>query len=159
MSEKSWEKKVSQTFKMEGAMRKASLIVPSILVVFLLVAGLSCARKTADDHFRAGTRFFADGDYDQAIDEYNKAIKIDPNHINSHLNLGEAYYQKGMYEEAKGEYKFVLSLNNMHIKAHYNLGRTLAQEGKKEEAKEHYEFLKSVKSNLADKLLEFIEKE
>jgi hypothetical protein len=47
----------------------------------------------------------------------------------------------------------------MHLKAHYALGRTLAQEGNKEKAKEHYEFLKSVKSNLADKLLKFIEEE
>ena len=144
---------------MEGAMRKVLLILPSVLFILLLVGGLNCARKTADDRFRAGTRFFAEGDYDKAIQEYKKAIEIDPNHINSHLNLGEAYYQKGMYEEAKGEYKYVLSLNNMHIKAHYNLGRTLAQEGKKEEAGEHYEFLNSVRSNLAPKLLEFIEKE
>jgi len=140
-------------------MRRLFLIVPSIFLVALLVLGLGCARKTADDCFRTGTRFFADGDYDKAIEEYKKAIEIDPNHVNSHLNLGEAYYQKGMYEEAKSEYQYVLRLNNMHPKAHYNLGRTLAQEGKKEEAKEHYEFLKSIRSNLADKLLEFIEAE
>jgi len=144
---------------MEGAMRKVLLILPFVFLVCLLVGGQSCERKTADDCFRAGTRFFGEGDYDKAIEEYKKAIQIDPNHINSHLNLGEAYYQKGMYEEAKEEYTFVLSLNNMHIKAHYNLGRTLAQEGKKEEAKEHYEFLTSVRSNLAPKLLEFIEQE
>lgn len=140
-------------------MRRVCLIVPSIFLVGVLVLSLSCAKKTADDHFRVGTRFFAEADYDKAIEEYSKAIEIDPNHVKSHLNLGEAYYQKGMYDQAKEEYRFVLRLNNMHIKAHYNLGRTLAQEGNKEEAKEHYEFLKSVKSNLADKLLEFIETE
>jgi tetratricopeptide (TPR) repeat protein len=144
---------------MEGAVRKAFLILAFLFIISLLLGSLNCARKTADDHFKVGTRFFAEGDYDKAIQEYHEAIRIDPNHISSHLNLGEAYYQKGMYEEAKGEYEYVLRLNNMHPKAHYNLGRTLAQEGKKEEAKEHYEFLKSVKSNLADKLLEFIEKE
>ena len=140
-------------------MRKAFLILVSLFAISLVLGSLNCARKTADDHYRAGYRFFDEGDYDKAIEEYNKAIKIDPNHINSHLNLGEAYYQKGMYEQAKKEYEYVLKLNNMHMKAHFNLGRTLAQEGKKEEAKKHYEFLKSVKSNLADKLLEFIEKE
>ncbi len=159
MLEKVWVEKLVEPLRMEGAMRRVFLIVPSIFLVAFLVLSFSCARKTADDCFRSGTRFFADGDYDKAIEEYKKAIQIDPNHINSHLNLGEAYYQKGMYQEAKKEYEYVLQLNSMHMKAHFNLGRTLAQEGKKEEAREHYEFLKSVRSNLADKLLDFIEAE
>jgi tetratricopeptide (TPR) repeat protein len=144
---------------MEGTMKKVFSILPFVLLLSFLAISLSCSKKTADDHFRVGTRFFADGDYDKAIQEFKKAIEIDPNHLNSHLNLGEAYYQKGMYEQAKAEYEYVLSLNSMHLKAHYALGRTLAQEGNKEKAKEHYEFLKSVKSNLADKLLKFIEEE
>jgi tetratricopeptide (TPR) repeat protein len=144
---------------MEGAMRKVVLILGLVFLVSLLMLSFHCAKKTADDYFKTGTRCFAEGDYDKAIQDYKQAIKIDPNHVNSHLNLGEAYYQKGMYEEAKKEYEYVLAVNNMHIKAHYALGRTLAQEGKKEEARKHYEFLESVKSNLAYKLLEFIEKE
>jgi len=142
---------------MEGAMKKVLTILPFVFLFFLLLMNLHCAKKTAEDYFKTGTIYFAQGDYDKAIQEYKQAIKIDPNHINTHMNLGEAYYQKGMYEEAKKEYKYVLSLNNMHIKAHFALGRTLAQEGKKEEARKHYEFLESAKSNLANKLLEFIE--
>ena len=140
-------------------MRKVVLILGLVFLISLLMLNFHCAKKTADDYFKTGTRFFAEGDYDKAIQDYKQAIKIDPNHINSHLNLGEAYYQKGMYEEAKKEYENVLILNKMHPKAHFALGRTLAQEGKKEKAKEHYEFLKSVRSNLAYKLLEFIEEE
>ena len=140
-------------------MRKVLAILPFVLLFFLLGLSFHCAQKTADDYFKTGTTAFAEGDYDKAIQDYKQAIKVDPNHINSHLNLGEAYYQKGMYEEAKKEYEYVLALNNMHSKAHFALGRTLAQEGKKEEAKKHYEFLESIKSNLAYKLLEFIEEE
>lgn len=139
-------------------MRKAFLILPFILFGCLLLGSLNCARKTADDHFRAGTRFFAQGSYDEAIKEYKEAIEVDPNHVNSHLNLGAVYAKTGMFEEAKKEYEFVLRLNNMHIKAHYNLGILLAREGKKEEAKEHYDFLKSVSPMFADTLLKFIER-
>jgi tetratricopeptide (TPR) repeat protein len=144
---------------MEGAMRKVLAILPFVLLFFLFGLSFNCAQKTADDYFKTGTTYFTEGNYEKAIQDYKQAIKIDPNHINSHLNLGEAYYQKGMYEEAKKEYEYVLALNNMHSKAHFALGRTLAQEGKKEEAREHYEFLESIKSNLAYKLLEFIEEE
>jgi TolB-like protein/DNA-binding winged helix-turn-helix (wHTH) protein/Tfp pilus assembly protein PilF len=43
------------------------------------------------------------GEYDQAIQEYQKALELDPNFWRAHLDLGVAYEQKRMFSEAVAE--------------------------------------------------------
>jgi tetratricopeptide (TPR) repeat protein len=42
--------------------------------------------------------------YDEAIEEYKKAIEADPNCAIAHFNLSIVYDKKGMKEEADEEY-------------------------------------------------------
>ncbi len=47
---------------------------------------------------------FRDGKLDQAIPEFEAALKYNPNHPEAHYHLGRALYVKGDYEGAKAHY-------------------------------------------------------
>ena len=40
------------------------------------------------------------GEYDRAIQDYNQALRRDPNHVATYYNRGDVYAAKGVYEQA-----------------------------------------------------------
>ena len=48
--------------------------------------------------FRIGMSYFAKGEYDKAIIEFEKSIELDENHTESYYYLGQCYLQKGIIE-------------------------------------------------------------
>jgi tetratricopeptide (TPR) repeat protein len=66
-------------------------------------------------------------EYDQAIEQFQKTLEMDPDFRPAHAYLGSAYFEKGMYKEALA--KFELTENILGI------GRVYAKMGKIPEAK------------------------
>ncbi len=60
---------------------------------------------TADDYAARGESCFKDGDLAQAIDNYSKAINVDPVNAGLRLRLAILYTHKGMFGEANDELK------------------------------------------------------
>ena len=50
------------------------------------------------------------GSYDEAIDLFNYAIKINPTEIRHHFWLAKTYYTIGEFDLSNKEFKIVLSL-------------------------------------------------
>ncbi|MEW6006913.1 MAG: O-antigen ligase family protein, partial [bacterium] len=48
------------------------------------------------------------GQMDRVIENYKKAIELNPYSVDSHCNLGQTYQREGMFKEAKIEYKKAL---------------------------------------------------
>src|SRR5437667_9690290 len=48
--------------------------------------------------------------YDEAIEQLQKTIDMEPNFITAHYYLGKVYVQKGMYQEAIAEFQSGLKL-------------------------------------------------
>jgi tetratricopeptide (TPR) repeat protein len=55
-------------------------------------------------HYDYAMFLFRDGKLDQAIPEFEAALKYNPNHPEAHYHLGRALYVKGNYEGAKVHY-------------------------------------------------------
>ena len=53
------------------------------------------------------------GRYDEAIDQYQKTLKLEPNYSMVHNGLWAAYHLKGMFEEA-----LVEAVSYTHLRAH-----------------------------------------
>lgn len=51
-----------------------------------------------------GQMFYLSQEYDQAIDQCQKAIAMDSEFLNAHIYLYEAYTERGMYDRAVAEY-------------------------------------------------------
>jgi tetratricopeptide (TPR) repeat protein len=58
----------------------------------------------ADVHNEVGDLYLRKGMYDEAIEEYKKAIEADPGYAIAHFNLSIVYEKIGMNEEANEEY-------------------------------------------------------
>ncbi len=60
--------------------------------------------KTPEVYNEIGDLYLRKGMYDEAIEEYKKAIEVDPNCAIAHFNLSIVYDKKGMKNEADQEY-------------------------------------------------------
>ena len=61
---------------------------------------------------------------DRAIEDYNKAIQLNPNFAEAYNNRGNAYKHKNDYERAIGDYDKVIELKPDYVDAYYNRGLT-----------------------------------
>jgi hypothetical protein len=67
---------------------------------------------TAEDYFRIGNKYFLQGQFQNAIEEYQKALEIDPNFYQAWNKMGEAYNALGNSEKALECYKRSLEIKS-----------------------------------------------
>ena len=79
------------------------------------------------------------GQTHEAITHFQKALEIEPEHVNAHNNLGNALRQMGRADEAIVHFERALEIQPDHAKAHNNLGSVLRQMGRVDEAIVHFE--------------------
>ena len=62
-----------------------------------------------------GQMFYFSQQYDEAIEQCQKTIAMDPDFLNSHIYLYEAYQQRRMYDKAFAEYFLIQKLDNGNL--------------------------------------------
>ena len=85
------------------------------------------------------------GKYDEAIIEFESALKIDPNYFFGLNNLGNIYGKQRKLPEAIRYFERALEQKPDYSPAHYNIARAFHLTGKRQEAAESYR--KAIKSN------------
>jgi tetratricopeptide (TPR) repeat protein len=70
----------------------------------------------------SGDKLYESGDLQGAIDEFKRALLIDPSNVNVHNSLGVCYGLQGEYESAIEEFKTVASIDPGEYMAMFNLG-------------------------------------
>ena len=136
--------------------------VSSSFLIYLLIFGsLTCSNKEqqAQKHFKKGFEFHNHGSLDKAIEEYQKALKLNPNFLEVYMNLGAIYVDKKDYDQAIQQFKKVVELNYYNGKAHYNLGLVYLYQREKEKAEKELKILKNMGSVLVDNLQRKIEEQ
>ena len=58
----------------------------------------------AETYNDRGIAYCQDGEYDQAIDSFSKAVELDPNYVEAYNNRGITYYCKGDFDLAIQEF-------------------------------------------------------
>ncbi|UCB52278.1 MAG: tetratricopeptide repeat protein [Candidatus Zixiibacteriota bacterium] len=131
----------------------------SFLALFLISAFLSCEskEKQAEKHFRQGFSYQNQGDLDQALEEYEKAVQLNPGLTKAYTNAGAIHLQRENYDRAIQKFQKVIERSQWDTKAHYNLGYAYLKKGEVEKAQKEVEFLKSLRSELGDALERKIE--
>jgi tetratricopeptide (TPR) repeat protein len=89
---------------------KAVLIVMVALIGFCFFAQVVSA-ETAEEWNKEGISFGKAGNYEKAIECYNKTIELDPNYAGAYNNRGIAYAKLGHYERAMEDFEKVIELN------------------------------------------------
>jgi len=92
-----------------------------------------------------GNALLQKGKVDEALEQFQKALEINPYYVDARSNLGAALFQKGQLDDAVAQYKKTLEINPNYAQANYNLGLVLFQKGQLDDAIAHYQ--KAVKIN------------
>lgn len=77
-----------------------------------------------------GVSFAQLGSYPEAIEQFQKALRINPYYTLAHNNLGAAHEALGNVDEAIREYQAALRIDPDYADAHYNLGITYFSQDK-----------------------------
>lgn len=85
--------------------------------------------KTVISHYNLGNAYSNLGNYDQAIIEYTKAIRLNPRTPDIYYNLGNAYSNLGNYDQAIIEYTKAIGLNPRYLDAYNNRGLAYLRSG------------------------------
>ncbi len=72
-------------------------------------------------YFR-GNAYFDKRQYDQAIQDYDRAIKLKPSYVNAFINRGRAYRYKRQYDRAIEDFSQAIKLNPKNAQALSNRG-------------------------------------
>jgi tetratricopeptide (TPR) repeat protein len=134
-------------------MRRGYLVAGlSVVLLIFVMGGCASKEKQAEGHFKKGFDYQNQGDLDKALEEYNKALELNPNYVQVYTNLGTVYLGKEDYDRAIQHFKKSLELNYLDKKAHYNIGVAYLYKGEAEKAEEHLKFLKNIRSEMGDVL-------
>ena len=87
---------------------------------------------------RSGNKHFQQGKYEEAIADYNEAIRINPESAEAYYNRGTTKDLLGRHEEALEDYNEAIRINPESAEAYYNRGTTKDVLGRHEEALEDY---------------------
>jgi tetratricopeptide (TPR) repeat protein len=85
--------------------------------------------KLADEHLRLGSMYYELRLLDDAIDEYQKALRLSPNFADIITHLGIALRDKGMYDDAIKQFTHAKECNPRYIPARLHLGITYYSQG------------------------------
>ena len=113
----------------------------------LLALSAACAhgpskkeKENAEIHYNLGTEALRNGRPQEALKEYDEALKVDEGFADAHMGRGlvlEAAF--GRTDEAEREYRRALELRPSYSEAHNDLGQLLARTGRLEEALKEFD--------------------
>jgi len=87
--------------------------------------------------------------FDAAINNYKKALKINPDYADAYNNMGNALKDKGDLEAAIESYKQALKIKPDYAQAYNNMGNALRKKGDSEVAIESYKQALKIKPDYA----------
>jgi len=95
--------------------------VSTFLVLLYFSKGI-CGTE-ADAHFQKGVSYVNQGNYQQAIEEFNRTLTIDSKYVDAYCGIGIAYLNQKKYREAIEPLEKVIALDPEKAIAYYLLGR------------------------------------
>jgi hypothetical protein len=112
----------------------------------------------SDIYCRLGKVYQLEGNTEEAVQQYKKALQITPRDEMILYKLGVLMDKKGDFAEAIEYLRQAIKIKPDFAVAHYNLGFTYLQVGDKGSALEEYKILKTLNTEQANKLFNLIYK-
>ena len=105
----------------------------------IIKAGKGTTAKIEDAFYNLGISYANKGQYDRAIQDYDQAIKLNPNYVKAFNNRGLSYDNKGQHDRAIQDYDQAIKLNPNDADAFYNRGLSHAHKGQYDRAIQDYD--------------------
>jgi tetratricopeptide (TPR) repeat protein len=141
---------------MISRLRRLFPLLVLALVVFLTVTALqkearsnTASTPTDKSLIAEGIKCSEHGDYDGALLNFNRAIKINPRSAHAYYSRGLTYYKKKDYDRAIKDYSKAISLEPYFADAYDNRGCAYEEKKDYDHAIEDYSKAISLKPDLA----------
>ena len=97
-----------------------------------------------------GLAYDSKGDYDRALEDFSKAIELEPDYADSYNNCGVIYSRKGDYDRALEDFSKAIELEPDYANAYNNRGATYEKNGDYDRALEDCSKAIELKPDYAD---------
>jgi len=150
-----------QRLKKRAASRAAAA---AVAVAVLVLSGASYARNSvwktnislwqdvvkkspskARPHYNLAVAYTTQGRDDEAVREFQAAIRVNPRYFEARYNLAKAYTRQGRISDAIKEFQEAAEINPGDADVHYNLGLAYNRQGRVSEAIREYRFATALK--------------
>ena len=111
-------------------------VIVICLLLFVNVVNCYGAKETADEFFERGKKFSSVENADQAIDNYSKAIKINPKFSKAYNNRGIAYILKKQYNLAVADFSKAIESDPKNGQAYNNRAIVYSYQGETDKARQ-----------------------
>ncbi|MBD2414178.1 tetratricopeptide repeat protein [Nostoc calcicola FACHB-3891] len=102
---------------------KHFIVLPLLILIGAgTVYSLQGITNSVENYNRQGIEKYNNQDFRGAIEDYNEAIKINPNFAKAYYNRGNAHYDLGEKQEAIEDYNQAIKLNSKYAEAYYQHG-------------------------------------
>ena len=118
---------------------KYSAIIAALLWVAWQLYDYLAAKQPGDFAYHAGSHYFADGLYDKALVEYQKALREAPDHLPAKRGQAETLIMLGQELQAITIYQELLSVQPDNAGHYANLGIAYDRIGEHRKALEFYD--------------------
>jgi len=121
-------------------------------LIHACTAVIRSGRQTPDNLARAffnrGRAWAEKGQYDRAIQDFDEAIRLDPNYPDAFNNRGVAWSGKGQVDRAIADFDQAIRLDPNYAIAIYNRGLAAQNLGRPDEAAQYFTKAKQVGARL-----------
>jgi tetratricopeptide (TPR) repeat protein len=101
-------------------------------------------------HYNLGIVLSEQGEADQAIDHYRRAVALRPDYAEAHYNLGRLLVEHGQLANAIAHYERAAAIDPADAEAQNNLGVTLFGIGRTDDAIAHYQKALEIRPDYAE---------
>lgn len=101
-------------------MKLKNWLIVVIVIALPVVAYFVFRFNRAVSSYNRGADFMAQGDYNQAIAWFDKAIAVEPSFTEAYCNRGTAYYEKGEADAAIADFSKAIEIEPDFAEAYYN---------------------------------------
>ena len=98
------------------------IFVITVALTILIPAATFSEHINASEFFLIGVQNSQKMEYSEAIDAFQHAIKLDPEHTEAHYHLGNAYFKLHRYEESLQSYKKAAEIKPSYFDAYISIG-------------------------------------
>jgi tetratricopeptide (TPR) repeat protein len=92
-------------------MRKVLLFLLVALLTYSLAGCLPSFDAEAEEHFWQGIEYMRQENNALAMEEFTRAIELDPEYYYAYINRAQVYYQNGELESCLADYNNAIELN------------------------------------------------
>ncbi len=89
-------------------------------------------------YFKKAQYFDNENEFEKALENYAKAIDVDPSYTPAYLARGKLYYRHNRFDKALSDFNKVISLNPNHAVAYLEKGNVFVKTRKLDEALDSY---------------------